>query len=95
MTYRFFLLKNIYEKWNCVVCYSLIILVQVRQLEPKRVKYVMKKFLERIGTSIDVILCVWHCPHIGDTRWRSWLRYCVTSWKVAGSIPDGVIGIFH
>ena len=29
------------------------------------------------------------------TRWRSWFRHCATSWKVAGSIPDGVIGIFH
>ena len=28
-------------------------------------------------------------------RWRSWLRHCATSHKVAGSIPDGVIGIFH
>ena len=24
-----------------------------------------------------------------------WLRCCVTNRKVAGSIPDGVIGIFH
>ena len=31
----------------------------------------------------------------GGTRWRSWLRHCVTSRKVASSIPDGVIGIFH
>jgi len=29
------------------------------------------------------------------TLWRSWLRHCARSWKVAGSIPDGVIGIFH
>jgi len=29
------------------------------------------------------------------TRWRSWLRHCATSRKVAGSIPDGVIGNFH
>jgi len=29
------------------------------------------------------------------TRWRSWLRHCATSRKVAGSIPGGVIGIFH
>jgi len=29
------------------------------------------------------------------TRWRSWLRHCATSRKVAVSIPDGVIGIFH
>ena len=27
--------------------------------------------------------------------WRSWLKHCATSPKVAGSIPDGVIGIFH
>ena len=31
----------------------------------------------------------------GGTRWRSWLRHYATSQKVAGSIPDGVIGIFH
>jgi len=24
-----------------------------------------------------------------------WSRCCATNWKVAGSIPDGVIGIFH
>jgi len=24
-----------------------------------------------------------------------WLRRCATNQKVAGSIPDGVIGIFH
>ena len=30
-----------------------------------------------------------------DTQWRSWLRHCATSRKVAGSIPDGVTGIFH
>ena len=31
----------------------------------------------------------------GGTRWHSWLRYCDTSQKVAGSIPDVVIGVFH
>ena len=31
----------------------------------------------------------------GGTRWRSWLRHCATSRKVAGSIPDGVTGIFQ
>jgi hypothetical protein len=28
-------------------------------------------------------------------RWRSWLVHCAASRKVAGSISDGVIGIFH
>ena len=29
------------------------------------------------------------------TRWRSRLRHCATSRKVAGSFPDGVAGIFQ
>jgi hypothetical protein len=28
-------------------------------------------------------------------RVAQWLRYCATNQKVAGSIPDGFIGIFH
>ena len=31
----------------------------------------------------------------GETAVAQWLRYCATNRKVAGSIPDGVIGIFH
>jgi hypothetical protein len=35
----------------------------------------------------------------GMTLWGTavtqWLRYCATNRKVTGSIPDGVIGIFH
>jgi hypothetical protein len=31
----------------------------------------------------------------GGTRWRSWLRHCATSRKVAGSTPDGITGIFY
>ena len=32
---------------------------------------------------------------MGGMRWRSWLRHCAKSLKVAGSIPDGVVRIFH
>ena len=35
-----------------------------------------------------------HLNVIPFTRWCSWLRHCATSRKVAGLIPDGVIGIF-
>jgi hypothetical protein len=31
----------------------------------------------------------------GGMQWSSWLRHCATNWKVSGSIPIGVIGIFH
>jgi predicted anti-sigma-YlaC factor YlaD len=32
---------------------------------------------------------------MGDTRWRSWLRHCATSRKVASPVPDGVIDIVN
>jgi len=31
----------------------------------------------------------------GGTVVAQWLRCCATNRKVAGSIPEGVIGIFH
>jgi hypothetical protein len=41
----------------------------------------------------------WNCMlnerNCWGTRWHSWLRHHATSRKVAGSIPDGVTGIFH
>jgi hypothetical protein len=41
-----------------------------------------------------VYIILYGCETWG-MQWRSWLRYCATSRKVAGSIPDGVTGIFH
>ena len=32
---------------------------------------------------------------IRGTLWRSWVRHCTTSRKVAGSITDGFVWIFH
>jgi hypothetical protein len=34
-------------------------------------------------------ICEW------STRYHSWLKHCLTSWKVAGSIPDGVREFFN
>ena len=46
--------------------------------------------------------CHWDLPLIffwylitAGTAVAQWLRCCATNRKVAGSIPDGVIGIFH
>jgi hypothetical protein len=54
-----------------------------------------------LNVTVICMLSVLYCPdssqHVcnstlvsGGTQWRSWLRHCATSWKVAGSIPDGV-----
>ena len=49
---------------------------------------------------VCVCVCVCVCVHTLIENqyckyWRSWLRQCAKSRKVAGSIPDGFIGIFH
>jgi hypothetical protein len=37
-----------------------------------------------------------HTPNNDRYLWKEqWLRYYATNRKVTGSIPDGVIGIFH
>jgi len=44
-----------------------------------------------LSGSVMGLLYLW----MQGTWWRSWLRHWATSRKVAGSIPDVVIGIFH
>jgi len=46
------------------------------------------------STNISLVLnCLYVC--IKGTAVAQWLRCCTTTRKVAGSIPAGVIGIFH
>ena len=35
------------------------------------------------------------CSREGNAQWLSWLRYYATSRKVAGSIPNGIVRVFH
>ena len=48
-----------------------------------------------LATALNELAHLHHTLQFTGTRWRSWLRHCVTSQKVAGSIPDGIIGIFN
>jgi hypothetical protein len=42
--------------------------------------------LINVNIYLSIIDAIW---------WRSWLKPCTTSRKVAGSISDGVFGILH
>jgi hypothetical protein len=44
---------------------------------------------ENSAQSYTTLVCHYY------TRWRSWLRHCAASRKLAGWISDGVIGTFH
>ena len=48
-------------------------------------------FLPIIGITNNCIYSIWYW----GTAVAQWLRCCATNRKVAGSIPGGVIGIFH
>jgi hypothetical protein len=48
-------------------------------------------------TKLREVQIIFKCADVSGRgkRCRSWLMHCATSRKIAGSIPDGVIGIFH
>ena len=52
-------------------------------------------FLCRIFTIIPETNHFPTVHNVAGTAVAQWLRYCATNRKVAGSIPEGVIGIFH
>jgi len=57
-----------------------------------RVLYI---YLFLISFYAAIIYYLFSFTYLWGTRWRSWLRHCATSRKVAGSIADGVTGAFH
>jgi hypothetical protein len=62
----------------------------VRQLANHKNSFFFYFILESKGYLFSfVLLLMW------GTLWRSWLRHYATSRKVAGSIPDEVIGFFN
>jgi len=70
---------HVYRTWPCMTLYDPV-LSPIRATCP--VCLIVLELIARI-------------LHIGDMRWRSCLRHCATSRKVAGSIPYGVIGILY
>lgn len=57
------------------------------------------QFSRRIGgTDACLVFCCVQftagCTYHKCMHWHSWLIHCTTSQKVAGSVPDGVVGIF-
>jgi hypothetical protein len=70
-----------YGSWKRVSCISSTIYNNIQN---------GRKILDKFGA-----LCAVEYPQqLGGTRCSSWLRHCATSWKVVGSIPDGVTGTF-
>jgi hypothetical protein len=52
---------------------------------------------EQITSSMGLFqkFCCFHLKMYGVGSGAVVLRRCITSQKLAGSIPDGIVGIFH
>jgi len=48
-----------------------------------------------VTTKLQLVVVVIVVLEVMGTAVAQWLRSCATNRKVAGSIPAGVIGIFH
>ena len=75
------------EGWNCLCslapCHENTRLTCTKEVSGLNPSYPYCKF------------CQQYFKRRVGTWWHSWVRHCTKSQKVAGSIPDGVIGIFH
>jgi len=72
-------------KWNCIGNTNSKVLIDDDFVYDKATK-ITAMLREIINGTLYIT---------GSTRWRSWLRHCTTSQKVAGSIPDDVTEFFH
>ena len=60
---------------------------------PFRAYFIVKLYflrLETVAVGCELVIIRGYCTAVAQ-----WLRCCSTNRKVAGSIPDGVFGIFH
>ena len=77
------------------ICTNLLNQTEVRKPESGNDKIGLHLLRQILTKKVHVAIKLTHNGDVRGTRWRSWLRHCATSRKVAGSIPGGVIGIFH
>jgi hypothetical protein len=54
-----------------------------------------KKYIFDVRSQVNYCKKSQRMCWVSCTRWRSWLRHCATSRKVAVSIPDVATEIFH
>ena len=53
-------------------------------------------YMDSRSLNLTIYTVIWlYITWGGGTAVAQWLRCCATNRKVAGPIPDGVIGIFH
>jgi hypothetical protein len=62
---------------------------------PECNKHLENQGIEGLVQWEQPVLCLETKPYSNMYAAAQWLRHCATNQKVAGSIPNGVIDIFH
>jgi len=75
--------------------FSRTIIAIVHKLIKKGAQYEQKAVFMVTSCINDIKCFIVQLTHSEVTAVAQWLRCCATNRKVAGSIPAGVIGIFH
>jgi len=86
------LLDDLYYIWKT---FKLILIFLVRSLRPLNYRGLILLPSSACNLFLHDCHFIQLQKFLWGTRWRSWLRHCATSRKVAVSILDRVIRIFH
>ena len=82
------------KKFYIVVTWNLCVLYGSRNKQ-QIFPYTTLTFRRRTKSRLPFAGIIRRLPYSTATAVAQWLRCCATNRTIAGSIPDGVIGIFH
>jgi hypothetical protein len=79
--------------------YAPLRLVPIFQCKIRKSEGIISILNSKYENNPNIFTCVKHevtfSFSLVKSRWRSWLRHCPISRKVAGAIPDSALGIFY
>jgi hypothetical protein len=93
--FHYELTKQLYQILRLLFCSFKLVYGCTSFIQTGRISWTARGFWKNNFSNTHNMMRYSFQYSIGCTRWRSWLRHCATRRKVAGSIPDGVVGIFN
>jgi hypothetical protein len=88
--------NHVPKEYNVAAILSLLFMVPI-SLAPALalMHFYISTFRSMCTVPNMTVFCSSYYYYYWDTIWRSWVRHCVTSRKVTGSIHDRIVGILH
>jgi NADH:ubiquinone oxidoreductase subunit 3 (subunit A) len=91
--------NNVHKQYNVAAILLLLFMVPISLAPALALMYFyISTFRSMCTVPCMVVFCssfYYYYYYYWGPRWHSWVRHCVTSRKVAGSIHDRIVGILH